>query len=103
MIISGGENIYPVEIENILMQHSAVADVAIIGVPDDKWGETVKALVCKADESVTEDELMDYCREYLAHYKCPASIEWVKQLPRNPSGKILKKELRRPYWKDAKG
>lgn len=102
MIVSGGENIYPVEIENILMQHSAVADVAIIGVPDDKWGETVKALVCKADESVTEDELMDYCREYLAHYKCPTSIEWVKQLPRNPSGKILKKELRRPYWKGAK-
>jgi long-chain acyl-CoA synthetase len=100
MIVSGGENIYPAEIENALMSHPGVADVAVIGVPDDKWGETVKAIVVRAPgaESASDDELIAYCRERLAHYKCPTSVDDVEALPRNPSGKILKTELRKPYW-----
>jgi acyl-CoA synthetase (AMP-forming)/AMP-acid ligase II len=97
MIISGGENIYPAEIENVLMSHPAVADCAVIGVPDETWGETPKALVTKGGE-VTERELIDYCRDRLAHYKCPSSVEWQDEIPRNPTGKILKRELRGPYW-----
>lgn len=101
MIVSGGENIYPAEIENVLMAHDAVADVAVIGVPSDKWGETVKAIVTPVDGSdPTEDELIAYCRENLAHYKCPTSVERMETIPRNPSGKVLKTELRKPYWGD---
>jgi long-chain acyl-CoA synthetase len=99
MIVSGGENIYPAEIENVLMAHPAVADVAVIGVPSERWGETPKALVVRAaGTEVTEAELVAYCRERLAGYKCPSSVDWVEVLPRNPSGKILKKDLRKPYW-----
>jgi long-chain acyl-CoA synthetase len=99
MIVSGGENIYPAEIENVLMSHPGVADVAVIGVPSEKWGETPKALVVRAEGSeVTEAELIAFCRERLAGYKCPTSVDWLEALPRNPSGKILKKELRKPYW-----
>ena len=98
MIISGAENIYPAEIENVLMAHPGVADVAVIGVPDEDWGEAVKALICRSDPSLGEAELIEYCRQRIAHYKCPSSIDWLEQLPRNPSGKILKTELRKPYW-----
>ncbi len=99
MIVSGGENIYPAEVENVLMAHPAVADVAVIGVPSERWGETPKAMVVRrAGAEVTEQELIDYSRERLAKYKCPTSVEWVETLPRNPSGKILKKDLRAPYW-----
>lgn len=99
MIISGGENIYPAEIENHLMKHPAVADSAIIGVPDATWGEAVKAcVVLKPGAQVTEREVIDWMRERLAHYKCPKSIDFVEALPRNPSGKILKRMLREPYW-----
>jgi acyl-CoA synthetase (AMP-forming)/AMP-acid ligase II len=97
MIISGGENIYPAEVENVLMSHPAVADCAVIGVPDEKWGETPKALVVKAGDAAERD-LIDYCRDRMAHYKCPTSVEWRDEIPRNPTGKILKRELRRPYW-----
>jgi acyl-CoA synthetase (AMP-forming)/AMP-acid ligase II len=97
MIISGGENIYPAEVENVLMGHPAVADCAVIGVPDAKWGETPKAIVVKSDE-ITEKELIGYCRDRLAHFKCPTSIEWVEAIPRNPTGKVLKRQLREPYW-----
>ena len=99
MIISGGENIYSPEIERVLAEHPAVMEVAIIGVPDDRWGETVKAVVSlKPDAAATEEELIAYCREHLAHYKCPRSVDILEALPRNPTGKILKRELRKPYW-----
>jgi long-chain acyl-CoA synthetase len=99
MIVSGGENIYPAEIENVLMGHPAIADAAVIGVPSEKWGETVKAVVVSAPGNEVDDaKLIDYCRERLAHYKCPTSVDRVEALPRNPSGKILKTELREPYW-----
>jgi long-chain acyl-CoA synthetase len=99
MIVSGGENVYPAEVENVLMGHPGIADVAIIGVPHEKWGETAKAIVVKAPGAeVTEDEIIAYAKERLATFKCPTSVEWTDMLPRNPSGKILKKDLRAPYW-----
>jgi long-chain acyl-CoA synthetase len=99
MIVSGGENVYPAEVENVLMSHPAIADVAVIGVPHDRWGETAKAMVVKkAGAEVTEQEIIDYARERLAKFKCPTSVDWLEVLPRNPTGKILKKDLRAPYW-----
>jgi long-chain acyl-CoA synthetase len=99
MIISGGENIYPAEVESALFGHPAVADVAVIGIPDDKWGEAVKALVVKRPGAeVTGDELIGFARERIAHYKAPRSIDFVDALPRTPTGKILKRELRKPFW-----
>ena len=99
MIVSGGENVYPAEVENALMAHPAIADVAVIGVPDEKWGEVPKALVVrKPDSQVTQDEIISFARERLAGFKTPKSVDWVDALPRNPSGKILKKTLREPYW-----
>jgi len=99
MIVSGGENIYPAEVENAIMAHPGVADVAVIGVPSDKWGETPKAIVVRAPGGdLTEAELLAHCRERLAGFKCPTSVDWVDELPRNPSGKVLKKDLRAPYW-----
>jgi fatty-acyl-CoA synthase len=99
MIVSGAENVYPAEIENVLMTHPGIADVAVIGVPDERWGETVKAVLVVADGADPSDEELDiWCRERLAHYKCPTSIDRVESIPRNPSGKILKTELRKPYW-----
>ena len=99
MIVSGGENVYPAEVENVLMAHPAIADVAVIGVPDDKWGETAKAMVVVAPGAALEpQEVIDYARARLAKFKCPTSVEFVDSLPRNPSGKVLKKDLRAPYW-----
>lgn len=99
MIVSGGENVYPAEVENALMGHPAIADVAVIGVPDEKWGEVPKALVVrKPDTAVTEEEILSFARERLAGFKTPKSVDWIDALPRNPSGKILKKDLRAPYW-----
>lgn len=99
MIVSGGENVYPAEVENVLMSHPAVADVAVIGVPHEKWGETAKAIVVRtAGVEVTEQEIIDFSRERLAKFKCPTSVDWIDVLPRNPSGKVLKKDLRAPYW-----
>jgi long-chain acyl-CoA synthetase len=99
MIVSGGENVYPAEVENVLMSHPAIADVAVIGVPDEKWGETAKAVVVLAPGAeLAESELIAYAREHLARFKCPTSVDYTDALPRNPSGKILKKDLRAPYW-----
>ncbi|MHA6793018.1 long-chain-fatty-acid--CoA ligase [Pseudonocardia bannensis] len=99
MIISGGENIYPAEIERVLAEHPSVADVAVIGVPDERWGEVPKAVVVAAPgQTVDEAALLAYCRENLASFKCPKSVDVLDELPRNPTGKILKKDLRKPYW-----
>ncbi|MCG8422632.1 MAG: fatty acid--CoA ligase [Proteobacteria bacterium] len=95
MIISGGENIYPIEVENALSAHDAVADVAVIGVPDQRWGETVKAFVAlERGRSVSSAELIAFARQHIAAYKLPTSIEYVSRLPRNAAGKVLKRELR---------
>jgi long-chain acyl-CoA synthetase len=99
MIVSGAENIYPAEVENALMRHPGVAEVAVIGVPHERWGETVKAVVVLAPGAdVTEAEVIAHARANLAHYKCPTSVEFVSELPRNATGKILKRELREPHW-----
>ncbi|MDQ1103044.1 long-chain-fatty-acid--CoA ligase [Nocardioides zeae] len=99
MIISGGENIYSPEVERVLAEHPAVLECAVIGVPDDRWGETVKAVVAlKPDTSATEEEIIAFCRERLAGFKCPRSVDVLPALPRNPTGKILKRDLRSPYW-----
>jgi acyl-CoA synthetase (AMP-forming)/AMP-acid ligase II len=99
MIISGGENIYSREVEEILYMHPAVADAAVIGVPDENWGETVKAFVVLRDgEKANEEEIIDFTRKHLAGFKRPRSVQFIDSLPRNLSGKVLKKELREPYW-----
>lgn len=99
MIVSGGENVSPAEVENVLMTHPAVGDVAVIGVPDDKWGEAVKAVVIPAaGSSPTEAELIAYARQRLAGFKLPKSVDFAEVLPRTPSGKLLKRTLREPYW-----
>jgi acyl-CoA synthetase (AMP-forming)/AMP-acid ligase II len=99
MIVSGGENIYPAEVENAIFGHPAVADVAVIGVPDGRWGEAVKACVVKkpgAEASATE--IIAWARERIAGYKLPKTVDFVDALPRNPTGKVLRRELRKPYW-----
>ena len=99
VIISGGENVSSVEVEDCLYQHPGVAEVAVIGVPDERWGETVKALVVvRNDHLVTEAELIGFCRERLTHYKCPTSVELRETLPRTATGKLQKFKLRSPYW-----
>jgi acyl-CoA synthetase (AMP-forming)/AMP-acid ligase II len=102
MIISGGINIYPQEAENCLAGHPAVLDVAVIGVPDEEMGEAVKAVVQlvhpEAAGPQLEAELLSYCRAELATYKCPKSVDFVGQLPRDDNGKLYKRRLREQYW-----
>jgi acyl-CoA synthetase (AMP-forming)/AMP-acid ligase II len=99
MAISGGENVYPAEVERVLHHHPAVADAAVFGVPDEKWGEVMRAAVVRhPGQEATEAELIAHCREHLAHYKCPKAVDFVESLPRNPSGKVLKRILREPFW-----
>lgn len=99
MIISGGENIYPAEVENAVYGHPDVAEVAIIGVPDEKWGETVKAVVAlKPGATADPQAILDFARSRIAGFKAPKSVDFVPALPRNASGKILKRQLREPYW-----
>jgi long-chain acyl-CoA synthetase len=102
MIVTGGENVFPVEVEEALAQHPTVDDVAVIGVPDDRWGETVKALVVLRTGAVASaDELTAFARERLAGYKLPRSVDFVSELPRTPSGKVLKRELRERFASQA--
>ena len=99
VIISGGENVSSIEVEDALFSHPAVAEVAVIGVPDEKWGELVLGLVVLAPgQDVTEDELRDHCRSKLAGYKVPKRIEFIERLPLTPAGKVNKALLREPYW-----
>lgn len=99
MIVSGGENVYPREVEDVLFQHAGVADAAVIGVPDPQWGEAVKAIiVLREGKTASAEEIIEHCRGQLAGYKRPRSVDFVTELPRNPSGKVLKRELREPYW-----
>ena len=100
MIISGGENVYPREVEEILYRHPAVLEATVIGIPDPYWVERVHAIVVlKEGASLTADELIAFCKKNLAGYKAPKSVEYVNSLPKNPAGKILKRELREKYWK----
>jgi fatty-acyl-CoA synthase len=99
VIITGGENVSSIEVENCLFSHPAVAEVAVIGVPSDRWGETVKALIVPAAKAqVTEDEIIAYCKQRLAGFKAPTSVEFRDAIPRTTSGKIQKFKLRQPYW-----
>ena len=100
MIITGGENVYGPEVESVLVKHPAVTDAAIIGVPDDFWGESVKAVVVTEGTHVKAGDIIEFCREQLAAYKCPRTVDFVAELPRNASGKILKNMLREPFWRD---
>jgi fatty-acyl-CoA synthase len=99
MIVTGGENVYPAEVENAVFGHPAVADVAVVGVPDEKWGEAVKAIVVlKPGETAEPTDIIAWTRARIAGYKVPKSVDFITELPRNPSGKILRRELREPYW-----
>ncbi len=100
MIIAGGVNIYPAEIEAAILRHPDVQDAAVIGIPDDEFGEQVKAFCeLKPGHSATGEAILDFCRDHLASYKRPKSITIVEELPRNTMGKLLKRELREPFWK----
>jgi acyl-CoA synthetase (AMP-forming)/AMP-acid ligase II len=99
VIISGGENVSSIEVEDALYGHPAVAEAAVIGVPDDRWGETVKALVVlRPDAEASESDVIEFCRARLSHFKCPTSVEFREVLPRTATGKLQKFRLRQPYW-----
>ena len=99
VIITGGENVSSIEVEDCLYQHPAVAEVAVIGVPDEKWGETIKALVVvREGVATTEAELIGHCRDRMAHFKAPTSVEFREALDRTATGKLQKYKLRQPYW-----
>ncbi|MES2198448.1 MAG: long-chain-fatty-acid--CoA ligase [Pseudomonadota bacterium] len=100
LVISGGENVYPVEVENVLATHPQLAEVAVIGVPDERWGETVKAIVVpRPGADVSQDEVIGFVRQRLAGFKCPTSVDIASTLPRTATGKVLKHVLREPYWR----
>jgi fatty-acyl-CoA synthase len=100
MIVTGGENVYPREVEEVLYSHPKIAETAVIGVADSKWGEAIKAVVVlESGETTSEEEIIDFCRERIAGFKCPKSVDFVQALPKNPAGKILKRELRQRYGK----
>ena len=105
MIISGGVNIYPAEVEAALLSHPAVGDAAVFGIPNEEWGEEVKAVVEPAAGSVASaelaEELQAHCAGLLAKYKLPRSIEFTESMPRDPNGKLYKRRLRDPYWEDS--
>jgi acyl-CoA synthetase (AMP-forming)/AMP-acid ligase II len=100
MVISGGVNVYPKEVEDGLHQHPAIIDAAVVGVPHSEWGESLRAfVVCRDGMTTTADEVKAFCREKMADYKCPRDIFFVDELPRNPTGKVLKKDLK--LWDPA--
>ena len=102
MIISGGENIYPREVEEVIARHPAVREVVVIGIPDPQWGEAIKAVVSlREDCSVTADQLIAFCKDHIASYKKPKSVDFVDELPKNSYGKLLKRELRAKYWRGS--
>jgi acyl-CoA synthetase (AMP-forming)/AMP-acid ligase II len=99
MIVSGGENVYPRGVEEVLVQHPAIAEAAVIGVPDERWGETVKAVVVlRPGTTATAEDIMEFCRGKLGGFERPRSVDFVEALPRNSMGKVLKRTLREPYW-----
>ena len=99
VIISGGENVSSIEVEDCLYQHPAIAECAVIGVPDEKWGETVKALiVLREGQTATADDILGHCRDRMSHFKCPTSVDMVESLPRTATGKLQKFKLRQPFW-----
>jgi long-chain acyl-CoA synthetase len=102
MIISGGVNIYPAEIEAVLFQFPQVADVAVFGVPHEEWGEQVKAVIemgdTDADDQGLASDILAFCQKNLAKYKCPKSVDFIQNMPRDPNGKLMKRKLRDPYW-----
>jgi acyl-CoA synthetase (AMP-forming)/AMP-acid ligase II len=98
VIISGGENVSSIEVEDALMSHPGVREVAVIGIPDDRWGELITALVVRTSEEVTAEELVAHCRRSLAGYKCPKRVDFVDELPRTATGKLQKFKLREPFW-----
>jgi long-chain acyl-CoA synthetase len=101
MIVSGGENIFTAEVENAIASHPAVAQCAVIGIPCDKWGESVHAvIVCRAESCISEQEIISHCREHIASYKVPRSVELRDTLPLSSVGKVLKTELRKPFWEN---
>jgi len=100
MIISGGENIYPREVEEAILKLDGVQEVAVIGIPDDAWGEAVRAIVVKRPGAeLTEAQVIEHCRQHIASYKKPKGVDFVEALPRSAVGKVLKHELRAPFWK----
>ncbi|MGD8522138.1 MAG: long-chain-fatty-acid--CoA ligase [Desulfobacterales bacterium] len=101
MIVTGGENVYPKEVEEVLYRHPAVLEAAVIGIPDDYWVERVHALVVlRQGAQASAEEIMDFCKSHIAHYKAPKGVEFLESLPKNPQGKILKKEIRKRYWRE---
>ena len=101
MIVTGGENVYSREVEDVLYRHPATLEAAVIGTPDPTWVEKVHALiVLKEGMETTEEEIINFCKKNLAGYKAPKTVEFLESLPKNPQGKILKKEIRKRYWID---
>ena len=99
MIVTGGENVYPKEVEEVLYEHPAVSMAAVVSAPDKKWGERVQAVVVlKPDQSPTEEELINFCKKKLSGYKCPKAVEFWDALPTTPVGKILRKDVKNKFW-----
>jgi len=100
VIISGGMNVYSVTVEDVIQQHDHVANVAVIGVPDDEWGEAVKAIVVPEQDTIDRDDIRSFCADHLADYELPKTFDVTEELPATPYGKLDKKRLREPYWQD---
>jgi len=101
MIITGGFNVYPSEIEQVLYKHPAILEACVLGVPDDKWGEAIKAVVVlKKGQSATEEEIIGFCRTLLSSFKKPQSVDFWSEIPKNPNGKIARRAVKEKYWGD---